>query len=542
MYYKKTCYRVLIILIIIFIIKFNNSIKSKENYYNDEDTNRLYIYNNNNWLSYVYELSDNNYFIKCDDYEVNLKNPKCKEIEIYNDFIMLKKRIKNFDNLFIINETNKKIYIKNRSYEIIISNDVTGDGNIYLPKIPSIKIGLVPRFDINNTLFIENGNKLANYIKMYYFSGADEYLRKICLGNEITWENGLNINYLNAVNKNMKMDFNIYEKQISFIKNITLYLNSELKNERTNNVKYDISNIRHNSVKKLLLGEYINIKGSTDIVPIVDNILLVSKTNNLKIGDILINYLKSVFTLLDQVDSMNTVRFNDIFDKIKIINLNTIKNPQSNITSPQLVTSIDNKELGVYVGQNDDKFKFFKYFSSGTQTIVGANSSQNKEFYDYIVDLDTRVNVLNYYFIKNPNDPNNQIVALFPNKSVIIGSSDKLSNYSSDNYIKINTESNLNIYTINKNIGNVLNGWTGGHGNDNPLVKRTPEECMQLADKQKKPAWGYRNYGHPLKDWRNTCMYYEQWFKDTGFTGNDSDKAHILACTNKDKKVLQGCI
>ena len=515
---------ILLIVLCIFKCTLKNDTNNKiikENYGKDVSLNGIYVRNTDGlWTVYRYYYSPlfNNVFVL---YTGNYDTDSA--VRYFEN--------KNIPHVTFItsNRTGKRFaQILRPELDIIIGTDnANTKTEVKTIKIPPFYSNQMRILSLDNTVIINNGNELINFIKANDILSYVSYVKDI---SEITWDrvrnaiaqkkrNNLLSTYLNSTKPR------INNTQIQRLKELSQRLKPTNK-LLSNNVSYDSNYTLSENQKKLL-------------APLTQELDLGSLILEDSNSNILQDFFVSNSELLEQANSMPPIEVDNIIKEINNIIYNL---PSTIVLTAPLVTVVDSNKLGVYIGQNDGKFKFFQYLSSPTQTIIGMDSNQNKEFHDYIVDLDTRVNVLNYYFIKNPNDPNNQIVALFPNKSVIIGSSDKLSNYSSDNYIKINTESNLNIYTINKNIGNVLNGWTGGHGNDNPLVKRTPEECMQLADKQKKPAWGYRNYGHPLKDWRNTCMYYDPWFKDYYFKGNDNDKAHILACTKKDKQVVKGCV
>jgi hypothetical protein len=510
----------------------NNKI-IKENYGNDVAINGIYVRNTDgSWTVYRYHYSslfDNVFVLYTGNYDTD------SAVRYFEN--------KNIPHVTFIksNRTGKRFaQILRPELDIIIGTD---NANTKIEektiKIPPFYSNQMKILSLDKTVIINNGNELIDFIKANNLLRYVQELKKDNTISEITWGDIKNIiarkqkadkfaQYVNMtkprINNTQIQKFKDLSEKIQKFKPTTVLL--------LNNVSYD-SNYTLSENQKKILGK---LTGELDL-----STLILGEDSNSKILE---DFFVSNSILLESVNSMPPIEVENLSKEIDNI-INQSSSSIVSYTSTPLVTVVDNTKLGVYIGQNDGKFKYFKYVVSGTQTIIGENSTQNKEFYDYIVDLDTRVNVLNYYFIKNPNDPNNQIVALFPNKSVIIGSSDKLSNYSSDNYIKINTESNLNIYTINKNIGNVLNGWTGGHGNDNPgvpLFKRTPEECMKIAEQQGKPAWGYRNYGHPLSEWRNTCMYYDPWFKDYYFKGNDNDKAHILACTKKDKQVVKGCV
>ncbi len=80
-------------------------------------------------------------------------------------------------------------------------------------------------------------------------------------------------------------------------------------------------------------------------------------------------------------------------------------------------------------------------------------------------------------------------------------------------------------------------GGVGGHHHD----KMSPDECRRKAKEAGFKATGYRTAFHPNNTWKNTCFTYGKKNSTKGFTGNGGDVAHITMCTDKTKRVADGC-
>lgn len=72
-------------------------------------------------------------------------------------------------------------------------------------------------------------------------------------------------------------------------------------------------------------------------------------------------------------------------------------------------------------------------------------------------------------------------------------------------------------------------------------TKMTNEKCRELGKKEGIKAVGYRTNLHPANEWKATCWGYDDENTTKGWSGNASDVAHITMCTDKSKKVREGC-
>ena len=84
-------------------------------------------------------------------------------------------------------------------------------------------------------------------------------------------------------------------------------------------------------------------------------------------------------------------------------------------------------------------------------------------------------------------------------------------------------------------------GLAGGYNNYAGQEKMTFKKCRLLAAKKGIRTFGYRTNRHPNSGWTNTCFAPNNADNMDGFIGNGSDHAHLMACTNPRKKMVDDC-
>jgi len=84
-------------------------------------------------------------------------------------------------------------------------------------------------------------------------------------------------------------------------------------------------------------------------------------------------------------------------------------------------------------------------------------------------------------------------------------------------------------------------GLAGGYNNFAGQEKMTFKKCRYLAAKKGIRVFGYRTNRQPDSNWTNTCFAPNNPDNLGGFIGSATDHAHMMACTNKDKKMRDDC-
>jgi len=84
-------------------------------------------------------------------------------------------------------------------------------------------------------------------------------------------------------------------------------------------------------------------------------------------------------------------------------------------------------------------------------------------------------------------------------------------------------------------------GLAGGYNNFAGQKKMTFKKCRYLAAKEGIRVFGYRTNRHPDNNWTNTCFAPNNPDNLEGFIGSATDHAHMMACTNTDKKMRDDC-
>ena len=72
-------------------------------------------------------------------------------------------------------------------------------------------------------------------------------------------------------------------------------------------------------------------------------------------------------------------------------------------------------------------------------------------------------------------------------------------------------------------------------------TRMTHEQCRKKGKKAGIKVVGYRTSLHPTNEWKATCWGYHDDNTTKGWAGNASDYSHITMCTEKTKKVREGC-
>jgi hypothetical protein len=84
-------------------------------------------------------------------------------------------------------------------------------------------------------------------------------------------------------------------------------------------------------------------------------------------------------------------------------------------------------------------------------------------------------------------------------------------------------------------------GVAGGYNNYAGQEKMTFKKCRLLAAKKGIRTFGYRTNRHPDSNWSNTCFAPNNADNMDGFIGSGGDHAHLMACTNPGKMMVDDC-
>ena len=137
--------------------------------------------------------------------------------------------------------------------------------------------------------------------------------------------------------------------------------------------------------------------------------------------------------------------------------------------------------------------------------------------------------------------------ALMKELDIIDTSIEKLNMLLAEKTLEISINKGKNIYNSLVNNVDFVRGYNGKNiindldQNNKHIQGRTPEECRQIALKEKYPGWGWRTYAHPEENLRGTCYFYTTKENLGPYAGDPTDMIHITGCTEAGYTLSSGC-